>query len=49
MPNQPAVKQPTSGGSAPIVRQGHTSSGKHGSDPNMKVKGGNSVRDLTVK
>lgn len=31
---------------APIVKQGHTSNGKFGSDPNARVKGGNNVRDL---
>jgi hypothetical protein len=33
-------------GNAPIVRQGHTATTKHGSDPNLKVRGGNSPRDL---
>lgn len=36
-------------GNAPIVRQGHTASMKHGSDPNIKGKGSNSVRDLKIK
>lgn len=31
-----------------IVKQGHTTNGSFGSDPNVKVKGGRPVRDLTV-
>lgn len=33
-------------GSAPIKKMGHTASGRHGDDPNLKVKGGDTVRDL---
>lgn len=33
-------------GNAPIVRQGHTATTKHGSDPNMQVKGQRKPRDL---
>lgn len=36
-------------GNAPIIRQGHTATTKHGSDPNMKGKGQSSPRDLKVK
>lgn len=36
-------------GNAPIVRVGHTTSGKYGSDPNARVKGSRSVRDLKAK
>lgn len=36
-------------GNAPIVRQGHTASTKHGSDPNVKVKGSTTTRDLNIK
>ena len=31
-----------------IVKQGHTSNGSFGSDPNVKVKGSRSVRDLNI-
>ena len=30
-----------------IIKQGHTSNGSFGSDPNVKVKGGRAVRDLS--
>ncbi len=49
MAKNPAVTQPIGKtGSAPIIRQGHTASGRFGDDPNLKgnVK---SARDLTVK
>lgn len=36
-------------GNAPIKRQGHTTDGKHGSDPNAKVMGQRAVRDLKAK
>jgi hypothetical protein len=36
-------------GNAPIVKQGHTANNQHGTDPNAKVKGRSSTRDLTVK
>ncbi len=36
-------------GDAPIVRQGHTASNKHGSDPNFKGKPASAPRDLKVK
>lgn len=36
-------------GSAPIVRQGHTATGNHGDDPNIKGRGKKAVRDLKVK
>lgn len=29
-----------------ITKQGHTTNGKFGSDPQSKVRGGNAVRDL---
>lgn len=35
--------------SAPIVRQGHTTDGTQGSDPQMKGKGQRPVRDLRAK
>lgn len=35
-------------GNAPIVRQGHTATTKHGSNPNMKVKGQEKPRDLKI-
>lgn len=31
-----------------ILRQGHTTNGDFGSNPNAKVKGGRAVRDLTI-
>jgi len=36
-------------GSAPIQRQGHTTDGQHGSNPDAKRKGNPSVRDLNAK
>lgn len=36
-------------GNASVMKQGHTTSGKHGTDPNAKVRGGNSVRELKIK
>lgn len=37
-------------GNAPIKRQGHTSSGKHGSNPDAKPRGYPSEpRNLTIK
>lgn len=44
----PNVKT-TSAKNAPIVRQGHTTDGTQGSDPNAKGKGQRPVRDLRVK
>lgn len=35
-------------GNAPVKKQGHTHDGKHGSDPNMQVRGGTSTTDLHV-
>lgn len=46
MPNTPTIGKT---GNAPIKKQGHTTDGRHGSDPNKGVKGGRSVRDLTAK
>lgn len=31
-----------------VVKQGHTTNGAFGSDPNVKVKGSRPVRDLTI-
>lgn len=36
-------------GNAQIVKQGHTSTGTIGDDPNMKGKGNRTPRDLGVK
>jgi hypothetical protein len=36
-------------GSAPIKKQGHTASGNHGTDPNMKGRGIKPARDLSIK
>lgn len=36
-------------GNAPLVRQGHTTDGKFGSDPAKQQKGGSTVRDLRAK
>lgn len=41
-----AVKAP---GNAPIVKQGQTTNGQFGSNPNAQPKGRSSARDLTVK
>ena len=40
---------PKGTGNAPIVKQGHTTNGQFGSDPNKQPKGRSSTRDLTVK
>lgn len=45
MPNNPLNNSK----GANIMKQGHTTNGKFGSSPDMKVKGGDSVRDLNVK
>lgn len=50
MAKRPAVTQPIGKtGKAPIMKQGHTTDGRHGSDPGVQVKGGNNVRDLNAK
>lgn len=36
-------------GNAPIVKQGHTSNGQHGSDVNAKPKGRKTTRSLDLK
>lgn len=37
-------------GTAPIVKQGHTATNNHGTDPNFKGRtGNNKPRDLSVK
>ena len=37
-------------GTAPIVKQGHTATNNHGTDPNFKGRtGSNRPRDLSVK
>lgn len=35
-------------GSATVNKQGHTTDGQHGSNPNAKVKGRGTVQDLHV-
>lgn len=40
---------PKGTGNAPIVKQGHTSNGQHGSDVNAKPKGRQTTRDLNIK
>lgn len=45
----PSPKINAKTGSATVIKQGHTSDNKHGSNPNAKVKGGSSVRDLSAK
>lgn len=45
----PSPKITSKTGNASVMRQGHTSDNKHGSNPNAKVKGGSSVRDLNAK
>lgn len=45
MPTNPVQN----GKGASIMKQGHTANGKFGTSPEMKVKGGNSVRDLNAK
>lgn len=39
----------TGTGNAPIKRQGQTATNQYGSDPNAKVMGRSSVRDLNAK
>lgn len=36
-------------GNAPIVKQGHTATSHHGSDPNIKGKYVEKPRDLSIK
>lgn len=36
-------------GNASVVKQGHTATSKHGSDPNLKGKGEQKPRDLKIK
>ena len=45
----PKDKMTSKPGNAPIVRQGHTATTKHGSDPNMKGLGRERPRDLKIK
>lgn len=45
-PTNPAATSNT--GRAKIMKQGHTASTRYGSDPNVKVKGGHVVRDLSI-
>lgn len=40
---------PNATGSAPIVKQGHTTNGEFGSNPSAQPKGRGSTRDLNVK
>lgn len=50
MPKKPAVTQPVGRtGSAEVVRQGHTASGKFGDDPTMKGRALPEPRDLNPK
>lgn len=46
MPKDNMTSKP---GSAPIIKQGHTTSGKYGSDPMPKSPVKNTTRDLGVK
>lgn len=41
------IKKTSKSPDVPIMKQGHTSSGSFGSDPNKKAKG-RSVRDITI-
>jgi hypothetical protein len=43
------LNTPSSPSNAKIVKQGHTTSGRHGDNPDMQVKGKTSVRDLGIK
>jgi hypothetical protein len=45
----PNTQRPSGTGSAPIKKQGHTTDGNYGSDPNFKGKGQRPPRDLSVK
>ncbi len=40
------ITQVSTAPGATIIKQGHTTNGKFGSDPNVKVKGSSAVRDL---
>lgn len=44
---KPSISSKT--GSAPIVKVGHTASNQFGSNPDAKVKGRSSSRDLSAK
>lgn len=49
MAKSPAVKQSLGKtGHASIMKQGHTSSGDFGDDPNLKARAGQNPRDLTA-
>lgn len=45
MPGKDITKTSKAAG-ANIIKQGHTTNGKFGSNPNAQVRGGNAVRDL---
>lgn len=50
MPNKPAVTQPLrKTGSASIDKQGQTTNGRYGSNPDARGKGSPTVRDLNAK
>lgn len=50
MPKRPAVTQPIGRtGNASVMKQGQTTDGRHGSNPDAKVKGNANVRDLSAK
>lgn len=40
---------PSNPGNAKIVKQGHTYNDRFGDGPDQKVKGGRTVKDLSVK
>lgn len=39
----------SSTGNAQIKKQGHTENGRFGSDPDLRVRGGQTVKELSVK
>lgn len=45
----PGSKIGSSTGKATVTKQGHTTDGQHGSNPQAKVKGRSGVRDLSAK
>lgn len=44
----PNIKNSSKSPDVNIVKQGHTTNGDFGSNPNAKVKGGRTTRDITI-
>lgn len=44
----PDIKNASKSPDTTIIKQGHTTNGSFGSDPNAKVKGGRATRDISI-